>query len=204
MGKIVRAGIRNASVFFALFLMSVTATGQSEIPDVFTGGSVREQMNYVQEKTRIYEDFRAIREDMFQKLKKNATDSIDAARREIGNLVVERQNRDLLIDSLNSAIENVKSDLDGMTRTKNSIEVLGMEVNKKVYNSILWTIVAALTGLLAIGFLAYRRNHIITVDTKKECEELKKEFEAYRKAAREAREKMSMAHFNELKKLRGA
>lgn len=204
MGRIVKSGIKNASVFFALFLMSVTASGQSEVPDVFNEGTVREQMNYVQEKTRIYEDFRAIREDMFQKLKKNATDSIDAARRAIGNLVVERRNRDLLIDSLNSAIENVKSDLDGMTRTKNSIAVLGMEVNKKVYNSILWTIVAALSGLLAIGFLAYRRNHITTADTKKECEELKKEFEAYRKAAREAREKMSMAHFNELKKLRGA
>lgn len=204
MGRIVRSGIKNALVFFTLFLMSLTAAGQSAIPEVFTEGSVREQMNYVQEKTRIYEDFRAIRADMFQKLKKNATDSIDAARREIGNLVMERQNRDLLIDSLNSAIENVKSDLDGMTRTKNSISVLGMEVNKKVYNSILWTIVAALAGLLAIGFLAYRRNHITTVDTKKEFEELKKEFEAYRKAAREAREKMSMAHFNELKKLRGA
>jgi len=204
MGRIVISGIKYASVFFALFLMSVTARGQSAVPDVFTDGSVKEQMNYVQEKTRIYEDFRAIREDMFQKLKKNATDSIDAARREIGNLVVERHNRDLLIDSLNSAIENVKSDLDGMTRTKNSIAVLGMEVNKKIYNSFLWTIIAALTGLLAIGFLAYRRNHITTADTKKECEELKKEFEAYRKAAREAREKMSMAHFNELKKLRGA
>lgn len=203
MGRIVSSGIKNASFFFALSLISVTAAGQS-IPDVFTDGSVKEQMNYVQEKTRIYEDFRAIREDMFQKLKRNATDSIDAARREIGNLVVERQNRDLLIDSLNSAIENVKSDLDGMIRTKNSIAVLGMEVNKKVYNSILWTIVAALTGLLAIGFLAYRRNYITTIDTKKECDELKKEFEAYRKAAREAREKMSMAHFNEMKKLRGA
>jgi len=204
MGRIVRSGIKNASVFFALFLMSANAPGQSAIPDVFTEGSVKEQMNYVQEKTRIYEDFRAIREDMFQKLKKNATDSIDSAKREIGNLVVERQNRDQLIDSLNSAIENVRSDLDGMTRTKNSITVLGMKVNKKVYNSILWTIVAVLTGLLAIGFLAYRRNHITTADTKKEFEELKKEFEAYRKAAREAREKMSMAHFNELKKLRGA
>ncbi|MFZ2340658.1 MAG: hypothetical protein WAW07_13165 [Bacteroidales bacterium] len=204
MGRIVRSGIKNASVYFALFLMSASAAGQSAVPDVFTEGSVKEQMNYVQEKTRIYEDFRAIREDMFQKLKKNATDSIDAARREIGNLVVERKNRDLLIDSLNSAIEIVRSDLDGMTRTKNSIAVLGLEVNKKVYNSILWTIVAALTGLLAIGFLAFRRNHNATADTKKECEDLKKEFEAYRKAAREAREKMSMAHFNELKKLRGA
>lgn len=204
MGRIVLSGIINASVFVALLLISVTAAGQSAMPDVFTEGSVREQMNYVQEKTRIYEDFRAIREDMFQKLKKNATDTIDAARKEIGNLVLERQTRDLLIDSLNSAIENVKSDLDDMTRTKNSIAVLGIDINKKVYNSILWTIVAALTGLLAIGFLAYRRNHVVTLTTKKESDELKKEFEAYRKAAREAREKMSMAHFNELKKLRGA
>ncbi len=204
MGRIIRSGIKNASVFFAMFLMSANAAGQSAIPDVFTEGSVKEQMNYVQEKTRIYEDFRAIREDMFQKMKKNATDSIDAARREIGSLITERQDRDLLIDSLNSAVEDVKSELADMTRTKNSITFLGMEVNKKVYNSILWTIVAALTGLLAIGFLAYRKNYSTTIDTKKEYEELKKEFEAYRKAAREAREKMSMAHFNELKKLRGA
>lgn len=204
MGRIVRSGIKNALLFFALLLVTVTVSGQSALPDVFTDGSVIEQMNYVQEKTRIYEDFRAIREDMFQKLKRNATDSIAAARKEIGKLISERQSRDVLIDSLNSAIENVKADLDGITRSKNSIGFLGMEVDKKVYNSLLWTIVAALTGLLVIGFLAYRRNHSLTVNTKKEYEELKKEFEAYRKASREAREKMSMVHFNELKKLRGA
>ncbi len=204
MGRIVLTGIKNATFFFALFLVTTSVSGQSALPDVFTEGSVKEQMNYVQEKTRIYEDFRAIREDMFQKVKRNAVDSIDAARKEIGNLISERQDRDALIDSLNSAIGNVRSDLEGMIRTKNSIAVLGMEVNKKVYNSILWTIVAALAGILAVGFLAYKRNYSLTVNTKKECEELKKEFEAYRKAAREAREKMSMAHFNEMKKLRGA
>ncbi len=204
MGRIVISSIKNALFFFALFPAAVTATAQTALPEVFIEGTVKEQMNYVQEKTRIYEDFRAIREDMFQKLKRNATDSIDAAKKAIGKLISERQDRDVLIDSLNSAIENVKSDLELMTRTKNSIALLGMEVNKKVYNSILWTIIAALTGLLVIGFLAYKRNRILTINTKKEYEELKKEFEAYRKASREAREKMSMAHFNELKKLRGA
>ena len=204
MGRIVISSIKNALFFFALFPAAVTATAQTALPEVFIEGTVKEQMNYVQEKTRIYEDFRAIREDMFQKLKRNATDSIDAAKKAIGKLISERQDRDVLIDSLNSAIDNVKSDLELMTRTKNSIALLGMEVNKKVYNSILWTIIAALTGLLVIGFLAYKRNRILTINTKKEYEELKKEFEAYRKASREAREKMSMAHFNELKKLRGA
>jgi uncharacterized membrane-anchored protein YhcB (DUF1043 family) len=91
-----------------------------------------------------------------------------------------------------------------MTKTKNSIRVLGIEVNKTAYNAVMWILIATLAGFLAIGFLAYKRNYSATVNTKKEIEELKREFEAYRKASREAREKMSMAHFNELKKLRGA
>jgi uncharacterized membrane protein (DUF106 family) len=64
-------------------------------------------------------------------------------------------------------------------------------------------IIAGLLTILAMGFIAFKRNMVITIRTKKEFEELKNEFEAYRKASREAREKMSMAHFNEIKKLKG-
>jgi predicted histidine transporter YuiF (NhaC family) len=110
----------------------------------------------------------------------------------------------LKIDSLNNSVGAISSDLDRMTKTKNSISLLGIEINKTAYNAVLWTIIAVLAGLLVTGFMAYQRNHKVTAQTKKESEELKKEFEAYRKASREAREKMSMTHFNELKKLRGA
>jgi hypothetical protein len=40
--------------------------------------------------------------------------------------------------------------------------------------------------------------------TKKEFQDLKVEFEAYRKTSREAREKLTMDHFNEIKKLKGS
>jgi uncharacterized membrane-anchored protein YhcB (DUF1043 family) len=91
-----------------------------------------------------------------------------------------------------------------MTKTKNSISLMGIEINKLAYNAVMWIIIAVLAGILAVGFLVFKRNHVVTTHTKKEFEDLKREFEAYRKASREAREKMSMAHFNELKKLRGA
>jgi hypothetical protein len=187
-----------------LSLISISGNSQTTIPEILLRGSIKEQMEYIQEKTRIYEEYRAIREDMFQKLKGNALDTINAAKTEI--IMHEKNARilDLRIDSLNSSIEAAKADLDHMTKTKNSIGLFGFEINKKAYNAVLWTIIVVLSGFLTIGFLAYKRNHKITVSTKKEFEELKKEFEAYRKASREAREKMSMAHFNELKKLRGA
>ena len=91
-----------------------------------------------------------------------------------------------------------------MTKAKNSISFLGIQTGKGVYNTIMWSIIAILAVLLIIGFLTFKRNRTVTLITRKEIEDLKKEFEAYRKASREAREKMSMAHFNELKRLRGA
>jgi predicted exporter len=204
MGKMNFTGIRFA-LFCALILISpFTGVSQTTVPEMLVKGSLKEQMDYIQEKTRIYEDYRAIREDMFQRIKGNALDSLRAAKAEINGLNYDTRQRNLRIDSLNASIETLRSNLDQMTKTKNSIKLFGIEINKTAYNAVMWIIIAGLAGLLAVGFMAFKRNRAITIHTKKESEELKKEFEAYRKASREAREKMSMAHFNELKKLRGA
>jgi len=204
MGKSEYTGIRLVLLFALLTIFPSVAESQTSMPETLLKGSLKEQMDYVQDKTRIYEEYRAVREDMFQKIKGNSIDSLNKAKAEINSLKLTATARNLTIDSLNASIETVKTDLEKMTKTKNSIKLLGIEINKVAYNAFMWILIAALAGLLAAGFLAFKRNHTVTASTKKEIEELKKEFEAYRKASREAREKMSMAHFNELKKLRGA
>jgi hypothetical protein len=203
MKKMSCTGTRSALTFVFALLMVFRGMGQDNIPEMLLHGSLNEQMNYIQEKTRIYENYRAIREDMFQTVKKNATDSLSKARQNILLLKNHSGDLDNSIDSLKNSLEDVRQELSRMTVTKNSLQLFGFNVNKTLYNSIMWLIIAALAGCLSIGFLVFKRNHAVTVHTKKEFEELKKEFEAYRKASREAREKMSMAHFNELKKLRG-
>jgi uncharacterized membrane-anchored protein YhcB (DUF1043 family) len=90
-----------------------------------------------------------------------------------------------------------------MTVTKNSIRVAGIEANKATYNKIMWTILAGLVATLLVGLLVLRRNLSVMSDTKREFQELKTEFEAYRKTSREAREKLTMDHFNEVKRLKG-
>jgi len=204
MGKMNFAGTRFALLFALMIVSTLTGASQTTMPEMLVNGTLREQMNYIQEKTRIYEEYRAIREDMFQKIKGNALDSLRAAKAEINGLKNDTMQRNLEIDSLSNSIENLSTDLDQMIKTKNSIRLMGIEINKTAYNAVMWIIIAGLAALLAMGFLAFKRNRAVTTHTKKEFEELKKEFEAYRKASREAREKMSMAHFNELKKLRGA
>jgi hypothetical protein len=204
MGKMNFAGIRIVFAFGLMSMVPLAGHAQTTMPEMLLKGTLKEQMDYVQDKTRIYEDYRAIREDMFQKIKGNALDSLKAAKAQINGLKNNTRVLNLKIDSLNASVGTIKADLDQMTKTKNSISLLGIQINKVAYNAVLWTIIAVLAGLLTVGFMAYKRNHRVTSNTRKEFEELKKEFEAYRKASREAREKMSMTHFNELKKLRGA
>lgn len=178
-------------------------SSQANLPDDLIKNPLTDQLKYLEERTRIYENYRAIREDMFQKFKKNVTDTVASAKKKISGLNASVKTLNQKIDSLNSTLTTTKTMLDEMTATKNSIEVLGMEVNKISYNGIMWTIIIGLICALVLGFLAFQRNLSVTQNTKKELIELKDEFEAYRKTSREAREKMSMDHFNEIRRLKG-
>lgn len=192
------------SVFTVLLLLLSTNTPcQSDLPDVFKKESIPEQLRYLEEHTRIYENYRAIREDMFRVISKNTVDTLKNAKTRISALLQETQALNVRIDSLQNSLESTDASLEKASSTKNSISILGIEVNKVVYNSVMWAIVAGLLLLLAIGYLTFKHNRITTVKTLKELEVLKAEFDEYRTKTRLEREKMNVDHFNEIQKMKG-
>jgi hypothetical protein len=196
--------IRCALILAVVVISVIKVTGQVIMPDVLLKSSLKEQLNYIEERTRIYEDYRAIREDMFQKIKRNVTDTLSSVNIKITGLNKTASTLNRTIDTLRSNLTITQTRLEEMTVTKNSIRVAGIEVNKASYNKIMWTILAGLIAALIVGFLVFKRNLMIMSTTKREFQELKVEFEAYRKTSREAREKLTMDHFNEIKKLKGS
>jgi hypothetical protein len=190
-------------ILAVVIIAVMKVTGQVAMPDELTKNPLKEQLKYLEDRTRIYENYRAIREDMFQKLKDNVTDTLSATNRRIARLNKTTLLLNQTIDSLRINLESTKTRLEEMTSTKNSIRVIGMEVNKSTYNRIMWTILTGLVAILLLGFLVFKRNLSQTSNTNKALHELKNEFEAYRKTSREAREKLTMDHFNEIKRLKG-
>ncbi|HEX7493074.1 MAG TPA: hypothetical protein VF346_02555 [Bacteroidales bacterium] len=195
--------IRYVLLFAVMATVAMKVTGQVVMPDILVNNSLKEQLNYIDEHTIIYENYRAIREDMFQKIKLNVSDTVLAAKNKIAALNKKTSKLFLSIDSLKTTLAMTKTSLEEMTRTKNSIRVIGLEVNKSNYNKVMWTLLAGLIAVLLMGFIVFKRNLSVTFSTKKEFQELKNEFETYKKTSREAREKLTMDHFKELKKLRG-
>jgi uncharacterized coiled-coil protein SlyX len=193
------------SLITAVFLAFVTITvaAQPGIIEDLNSSKVTDQLNMVEERTRIYDNFRAIREDVFQLMKKNVLDTIGTMQKKINGLNSQTAELNRTIATLNENLGKTQTGLDDMTRAKNSISLFGAQLDKAAYNTIMWSVIIILLSLLAIGFLVFKRNQNVVVQRAKDLQELRDEFEAYRKTSREAREKMALQHFNELKKLRG-
>ncbi len=177
--------------------------GQTKMSRIMDTATLKNQLEYVQKRTKIYDNFRAIREDYFQKIKTNALDSLNQANLTITGLNKRIDGLNRQIDALKTDLTETKHKLEEVTRTKNSLSFLGIRMNKAAYNILMWGIVAGLAALLVILFLMYKRSHVVTTHTKKELEELKEEFENYRKSTRERIEKMTISHHKEIQKLKG-
>lgn len=199
-----KAFLRFTIVILILFAGSARGISQSVIPEILEQGTLKEQINYIEEKTRIYENYRAIREDMFQMIKRNAVDSLSKVHGQVNILAGMNKNLLARIDSLTISLTDTKTLLEEAVSTKDNIRVLGMNLNKAAYNSIMWIIVGILLILLVLGFLVFKRNISVMLRTKKDLDELKVEFEAYRQKKRIEIEKMGMDHFNEIRKLKGS
>ena len=78
---------RFALIAALIIFSTIRGISQTIFPDVLVKGTIQEQMNFLEEKTRIYEDYRAIREDMFQGIKKNTIDSLTKAKSRISGFV---------------------------------------------------------------------------------------------------------------------
>ena len=191
----------------SIFLISIFSGGllqaQNTMPEIMEKGTLEEQKEYLEERTNIYNGFRAIRDDIFLQMLKNSLDSLNSVKHEIDVLLKSEHNLQLNIESLNSDLIKSQSTREKAIKDKNTLLFFGLTMNKITYNLILWGVIVGLTFLLVVVFLFYKTNYSITSNTRKDLEDTRKEFDAFRKISREKQEQMVINHFNEIKKLKG-
>jgi len=174
-------------------------SGASAVMDSVT---LKSQLDYIHENTRVYNDYRAIREDIFLKLKRNVTDTVNATKLEVEQLHSRLTERDFQIETLDTDLARTKNERDEAVKNRDSLFFLGIQMNKALYNTIMWFIILGLIALSVILFLLFRRTHQLTKEVTDELEAMREEFDQYRKSSREKYEKLVVSHHNEIKKLK--
>ncbi|TFH26732.1 MAG: hypothetical protein E4H10_06170, partial [Bacteroidia bacterium] len=176
------------------------AGAQSGALAVLDSATLETQLGYIHSNTRVYDNFRAIREDIFLKLKRNVLDTLIAEKLQVAQLNSRLTERNFEIERLNTDLGRTKNELDESIRNKNSLSIFGISMNKAVYNSVMWFIVLGLAALAVIMLVLFRRSHIVTSQTKNELKTTLEEFDQYRKNSREKYEKMVVSHHHEIMK----
>ncbi|TVQ15056.1 MAG: hypothetical protein EA361_06595 [Bacteroidetes bacterium] len=199
--------LKNSFPFLALLsiliITPVSEVRAQTLPEVLEEGTLSEQYEYLHERTNIYNNFRAIREDMFRKIRRNSIDSLNSAYAEIRQLNQQIAKQQSGIDSLNALQETTASERDTAIRDRDSLFLLGIPMTKTFYNVLLWSIIIGLAIVLLVIVVLFKRAHLIAGQKTREMKELQDEFDEYRKTSRERFEQQSIDHFNEVKRLRG-
>lgn len=171
-------------------------------PDILSTGTLVEQMNYLDQRTNVYNNYRAVREDIFQKIKKNSLDSLLTVKNKLTALENQIVFMNASRDSVFSELVNTRNELETAVTNRDRLFLLGIPMNKVVYNAVMWGIIAGLAFLLFLVFILYKRCRINSSEDRKELNQLKQEFEDYRQTSRKKMEQMVISHFNEIKKIK--
>ncbi|MEN8156196.1 MAG: hypothetical protein ABFS10_04545 [Bacteroidota bacterium] len=191
-------------ILFLLIAGKQPVRAQSPMPAVMDSAFLESQLDYVEENTRIYNGFRAIRNDIFIKMTGNAIDSLNKEKLEVARLNSEVTERDFQIETLNADLLRARNERDQAIRTKDNFTFLGIKLQKGVYNTIMWIIVLGLAGVVVLLFLMFKQSHLVTTQTKKELENIQEEYDNHRKTSREKYEKLVVSHHNEIMKLKNS
>lgn len=189
-------------VFFPLliiFFVSISAFSQ-QAKDTLT---IPEKFDNIYRTSGSYEDYKVIRKTRYQDLKQQVSDSLNALKTELeskGKLVISKNDSIADLKKIASVFE---ADLNQTIAQKNSVQLIGFEVSKSLYNIIVWSLIALLLILLLYFIYKFKKSHIVTYKAKNNLHELEEEFNLHKKKSLEREQKLRRELQDEINKQRG-
>jgi len=190
-------------VFFLFFMPYGLLKAQAPQDETSELVTLRSQWDDLQRRTRIYEGFRAIREDMFQEIRKQSLDSLNLARQQAKSLKDELQQAENQVNIQAGQLAEANEERDQALAESDSISLLGKPIKKGLYNVMLWSVIGVLALLALVMLWMARTARQMSRQRAADLNEVLEEYETYRKTSRERLEKITIEHFNEIKKLKG-
>lgn len=166
-----------AKYLLLLCFLVVSITGFSQDDS----NSIESQFIKVVDKSNSYQKYKVIKKTKIEGLRKNVLDTIEMLELKIATSKDQIGNLKSKIELLTKTLDTTKSKLAASIEEEDKIEALGLVMTKTTYNTLLWSIISGLLGLL--GFLLYKHKngHEITKNTKLRLTEVESDFDAHRK-----------------------
>jgi len=163
-------------------------------------GPIAEQFEFIIENSNTYQDYKVVKRVWIEKLQKNVADSINAIQKDFTAEVAKVAEQQTEIEKLKADLASVNQKINDLNAEKDSISLLGLQLSKASYQSLMWGIIAVLTILWLFFTYKFKSSNTITKEAKTKLAETELEFEEHRKRALEREQQVRRKLQDEINK----
>ena len=189
------------TLVFCIAALHLSITSNAQDVSEEKASDLSGQFQELKTESESYNDYKVIKTYKLNTFWKQVEDSLGQYRKEITDSGREITSLKSEISELNRQLTDVKASLEDSESRNDSIGVFGLEVQKSLYNVIVWAIIGGLLFLTGSMFIGFKSNAISTKKAKKDYHDLMEEFDIYRKESRDKQMKLGRELQTERNKL---
>ena len=169
-----------------LLLNNLSAFSQNEsTPEGPIDPTLKGQFQEMLDKSESYSEHKVIKRSSLNEYSKAVQDSLNTNRMEINSLKNQDTDQKSQIAQLSKRISDLEAQLAKSEELRESLSLLGIQMNKVVYHFIVWILIIGFAGFGLFAYTSFVRSNMITAKTKKEYATLEMEFDEHKKASHE-------------------
>jgi DNA repair exonuclease SbcCD ATPase subunit len=153
-----------------------------------------------------FKEYKVIKEAQINTLWKNTNEHIEKLNTAINSLENSITSKDSRIVTLENKLAAVNKNLSDVNAEKDSMNFLGIQTDKGVYNTLVWSIVGSLAFLFIFMSLRFKSSNTNTKAANKQLQTTEEELEELRRKSIEKEQKLGRQlqdERNKLSKIKG-
>lgn len=178
------------ALFTFCFFSQLLKAQNPENSGSLNSGTISSQFDYLNSISSNYQDYKVVKKVHLDKIRQNVSDSLDVFKKELVSFKQDLKVKEGEISDLQAQMSNLREQLESTERAMDRFSFLGIPIQKSAYNSLMWTIVALLTGAFLFFLYKYSQSHKVISKARKDLEETRVEFDQHRKNTLERERKL--------------
>ncbi|WP_188457578.1 hypothetical protein [Psychroflexus planctonicus] len=180
--------------FFYFALLSFVLTGFSQEVEADSTSTktltIVDNYNEIIDKSGSYQEYKVIKKTELADFRIQLTERKNAFESEISSLENEITNQAKEIKELKQQLETTQNSLAKVEEEKDSMQFFGNNLNKALYQTIVFGIIGVLILILVVLLVKFKSNASATKDAKEILSRTEKDFEDYKRNALEKQQKL--------------
>lgn len=186
--------IRSLTLFL-LTLISSFALAQSQ-PDStasqnsLRSGTITSQFDYIYRVSNNFQEYEVVKKSNLEQLKANVLDSIRTINSQLAEIKASQSGHADTLAAITSKMNEAIAEKEAALEAQDSFSFLGISIQKTVYSSLMWTLVAVLGATLAFFAGQYFKSSGRIRKAEKDLIDVQEEFDLHRKNTLERERKL--------------